>query len=114
MSRAKRLVQGQQSEGVCLGLVQVQDQQSEGRCLGQGANSWMDFATAMWYVEVGKQLFVFRAKEDELEFRPPYVLAHDQTAAMYTIRDKIEEFQAQNKEKVEIRGMRESRQGSST
>jgi hypothetical protein len=59
-------------------------------------DSWMDFTTVTRYVEL--LLFVFRAEEDEPEFRPPYVLTCEQTAAMQVVRDKIEEFQASKKE----------------
>ncbi|KFZ20592.1 hypothetical protein V502_03128 [Pseudogymnoascus sp. VKM F-4520 (FW-2644)] len=58
-------------------------------------DSWMDMTTIERYVEVWKQLllFVFRAEDDEPEFRPPYVLTEAQQSAMQTVRDKIGAFQ---------------------
>ncbi|KFY83337.1 hypothetical protein V500_10092, partial [Pseudogymnoascus sp. VKM F-4518 (FW-2643)] len=38
-------------------------------------------------------LFVFRAEDDEPEFRPPYVLTDAQQSSMQTVRDKIGSFQ---------------------
>ncbi|KAL5350957.1 hypothetical protein ACLOAV_004530 [Pseudogymnoascus australis] len=58
-------------------------------------DSWMDITTVERYVEVWKQLllFVFRAEDDEAEFRPPY------QSAMQTVRDKIAAFQEWKEEK---------------
>ncbi|OBT70707.1 hypothetical protein VF21_10274 [Pseudogymnoascus sp. 05NY08] len=58
-------------------------------------DSWMDITTIERYVEVWKQLllFVFRAKDDKAEFRPPYVLTKAQQSAMQTVRDEIGAFQ---------------------
>jgi hypothetical protein len=58
-------------------------------------DSWMDITTIERYVEVWKQLllFVFRAEEDEPDFRPLYVLTEAQQSAMQTVRDKIGAFQ---------------------
>ncbi|KFY65432.1 hypothetical protein V496_02556, partial [Pseudogymnoascus sp. VKM F-4515 (FW-2607)] len=64
-------------------------------------DSWMDITTIERYVEVWKQLllFVFRAEDDEPEFRPPYVLTDAQQSAMQTVRDKIGAFQEWKEEK---------------
>jgi RecQ family ATP-dependent DNA helicase len=58
-------------------------------------DSWMDITTIGRYIEVWKQLllFVFRAEEDDPEFRPPYVLTAAQQTAMQAVRTKIEAFQ---------------------
>jgi RecQ family ATP-dependent DNA helicase len=58
-------------------------------------DSWMDITTVERYVEVWRQLllFVFRAEEDDPEFRPPYMLTKAQQTAMQTVRDKIQAFQ---------------------
>ena len=75
-------------------------------------DSWMDITTIERYVGVWKQLllFVFRAEEDEPEFRPPYVLTDGQQIAMRAVNDKIMAFQKWKKEveraeeEVEIQG----------
>jgi hypothetical protein len=47
-------------------------------------NSWIDITTIEQYVEVWKQLllFVFRAKEVDIDERPLYVLIKEQQTAM--------------------------------
>ncbi len=58
-------------------------------------DSWMDITTVERYVEVWRQLllFVFRAEEDDVDKRPPYVLTSTQQIAMQAVRDKIQAFQ---------------------
>jgi hypothetical protein len=47
-------------------------------------NSWINITTIKQYVKVWKQLllFVFRAKEVNINKRPPYVLTKEQQTAM--------------------------------
>jgi hypothetical protein len=58
-------------------------------------DSWMDITTIKRYVEVWKQLllFVFRAKEVDIDEQPPYVLTKEQQTAMQVVRDRINRFQ---------------------
>lgn len=58
-------------------------------------DNWIDIITVERYAEEWRQLllFVFRAEEDDPEFRPPYVLTEAQQTAMQTVRDKIQAFQ---------------------
>ncbi|OBT40058.1 hypothetical protein VE00_09314 [Pseudogymnoascus sp. WSF 3629] len=65
-------------------------------------DSWIDITTIERYVEVWKQLLlvVFRAEDDEPEFRPPYVMTEAQQSAMQTVRDKIGAFQEWKEEQA--------------
>jgi hypothetical protein len=76
-------------------------------------DSWMDMTTIERYVEVWKQLllFVFRAEDDEPEFRPPYVLTEAQQSAMQIVREKIGAFQEWKQEQEGSGGGGDGRDG---